>query len=351
MNTEIFFHDIFTKHILSPSHPESPERLTASLEFIKKEGNIDEDMVSLVTPTPASIDEISPLHDIEYIEQVKRKSEGGGGYFTLDTSVNSYTYDAALHAAGAGIMAVDHVMDGETKNAFVLCRPPGHHAERDRAFGFCFINNIAVAAQHLISIRGVDRVMIIDYDAHHGNGTQNAFYERSDVLYVGLHQDGRTLFPGSGKPSEVGSGDGRGYNINIAMYPGAGDESYALAFDEIIAPVVESFKPEFILISSGFDAHFMDPLTTLGLTTSGFAMMNSRIHEMAKRSSQGRLVYFLEGGYNIEVMQKESLNLIEELSGRPITLFADSYSESDTSMAHTRRVIELLKTELKGIHF
>ncbi len=351
MNTEIIFHELFTRHILSPGHPESPERLTSSLNRIRETGIIDEEHVDIISPEPASLDKITLLHDASYIEQVRLKSERGGGYFTLDTAVNSYTYDASVLAAGAGITATNRVISGETKNAFVLCRPPGHHAERNRAFGFCFFNNIAVAAEHLISEHDIHRVLIVDYDAHHGNGTQNAFYDRSDVLYIGLHQDGRTLFPGSGFPNEIGIGKGVGYNINLSMYPGAGDISYEMAFDDIIIPVAKSYRPEFVLVSSGFDAHFIDPLTNLGLTTAGYAMMNSKLREIAENYAQGHLIFFLEGGYDLDVMKKTSLNLVQELSGNEITDFGDSHSESEICKSYTSELINVLTESLEGLHF
>lgn len=351
MKTGILFHELFRKHILSPGHPESPERLTAALDELEKAGIIDNHEVCIVTPDPANLHNLTPLHDMGYLNLVQEKSKQGGGYFTLDTSVNSYTYDASLYAAGAGITAVEQVMKGKMRNGFVLCRPPGHHAEKDRAFGFCFINNIAVAAQHLVSEHGIRKVMIVDYDAHHGNGTQNAFYTRSDVLYIGLHQDGRTLFPGSGFPNELGKGEGLGYNINLSMHPGAGNTSYAKAFDEVIVPVAESFKPEFILVSSGFDAHFTDPLTDLGLTTAGYAMMNFKIKEIAEKHAQGRVVFFLEGGYNLDVMRKTALNLVEELSGKSVTEFSESHSESSICTNYTTELIQVLRNSLEEIHF
>ena len=193
--------------------------------------------------------------------------------------------------------------------------------------------------------------MIVDYDAHHGNGTQNAFYGRSDVLYVGLHQDGRTLFPGSGFPDEVGTGSGTGYNINLAMYPGAGDVSYEMAFDEIIVPVAESFKPDFLLVSSGFDAHYLDPLTSLGLTTAGYRMMNSKLIEIADKIAQGHLVYFLEGGYNIDVMRWASRNLVEGLSGNVATEYDDEHSESQICTNYTRELIDALRKAFEGLYF
>lgn len=350
MTTDIVFHDLFIKHVLQPGHPECPERLVTSLKFIRDAGLFEKNVVNLVTPEPADLNTIYPLHHRSYLEQVREKSEKGGGFFTLDTSVNEFTYKAALLAAGGGIMAVERVFERESTNAYVLCRPPGHHAETNRAFGFCFINNIAVAAHHLTSTHGVERVLILDYDAHHGNGTQNAFYDRKDVLYIGLHQDGRTLFPGSGFPDEIGSGLGRGYNVNLAMYPGAGDVSYQLAFEELIEPLVDSFMPEIVLVSAGFDAHFEDPLTHLGLTTTGLTMINSKMKNIAEKHSQGRIVTFLEGGYNLTSMGRGSLNLVEVMTGNTITRFNDRHEESSTCTEYNQKLIDVLRGSILKMH-
>lgn len=350
MTTDIVFHELFTKHVLQPGHPESPERLVSALKYIREAGLFDAGNVNLVTAESANLSAIHPLHHQSYLEQVREKSEKGGGFFTLDTSVNEYTYEAALLAAGGGIMAVNRVVEGVSKNAYVLCRPPGHHAETARAFGFCFINNIAVAAHHLTSEHGIQRVLILDYDAHHGNGTQDAFYDRDDVLYIGMHQDGRTLFPGSGFPDEIGSGKGRGYNVNLAMYPGAGDVSYHLAFEEVIEPLADSFVPDIVLVSAGFDAHFDDPLTDLGLTTTGLTMINAKMKNIAEKHSKGRIITFLEGGYNLTAMGRGSLNLVEVMSGSNITHFNDSHKESKTCTEYNEKLVEVLKGSILGMH-
>ena len=338
---------MFTKHELSPGHPESPERLTAALKYIRSRGLLDNSSATLVEPPEPDFDPIYKIHAKSYIDELREKSELGGGIFTLDTSSNRYTYEAAILAAGGGIHAVDRIESGHTENAYVLCRPPGHHAEYARAYGFCFINNIAVAAQYIIDNYDYERVLIIDYDAHHGNGTQNAFYSSNQVLYIGLHQDGRTLFPGSGFPGELGEGDGVNYNVNLAMYPGAGDESYHLAFDEIIEPVTKSYNPDFILASVGFDCHFSDPLTNLGLTTQGIAMMNSYLHNLSKTISNGKLTIFLEGGYNLDIVGMCSQLIVEELTEEDITDFKDEHSESERSIEYTHELIDALKSRLK----
>ena len=345
------YHEIFTKHELSFGHPESPQRLTTAMEYIKDTGLLESQQVQILTPQKAELNEISAIHSKPYLEDIRVKSERGGGMFTLDTSSNSYTYDAAVLAAGGGVMAVDKILDGSSDNAYVLCRPPGHHAENSRAFGFCFINNIAVSAQHLIDQKGLSRVLIVDYDAHHGNGTQNAFYYNNQVLYVGLHQDGRTLFPGSGFAQEMGDGDGEGYNVNLAMYPGAGDKSYEAAFTKIVEPVADAFKPDFVLVSVGYDGHHSDPLTSLGLTTNGLAMMNSRLNMIAQKHAQGRLAFFLEGGYNLDIIGRGSRNLIEELAGVSITPYDDVYKENEKCVQYTDSLIDFLLENLEKTLF
>jgi acetoin utilization deacetylase AcuC-like enzyme len=342
---------MFTKHELSLGHPESPQRLITAMDSIRETGLLGSSKVKIVSPHEADLSEIKTIHAESYLEDIRAKSEKGGGVFTLDTSSNRYTYDAAILAAGGGIMAVDSILDGVSDNAFVLCRPPGHHAETSRAFGFCFINNIAVAAQHLINQKGLSRVLIVDYDAHHGNGTQNAFYSNNQVLYIGLHQDGRTLFPGTGFPNELGSDEGEGYNVNLAMYPGAGDKSYESAFTKIIEPVADVFKPEFVLVSVGYDGHFKDPLTSLGLTTNGLAMMNSKLTTIAQKYAQGQIVFFLEGGYDLDVVGRGSRNLIEALAGASITSYDDKHQETDKSIQYTESLTEFLLKNLKKTLF
>jgi acetoin utilization deacetylase AcuC-like enzyme len=343
--TDLVYHDVFTKHEMSVGHPESPDRLRSAMTYIRNAGYLEDSHLNILTPVPADMEEVYKIHGKQYLDDIQERSSRGGGFYTADTAVNAYTYEAAIIAAGGGIEAVDRIMTGKSNNAFLLCRPPGHHAEFERAFGFCFINNIAVAASHLIQSHGLGRVMIIDYDAHHGNGTQDTFYSSNQVLYVGLHQDGRTLFPGSGFPEEMGAGPGFGYTVNLAMYPGAGDVSYELAFTDVIEPLADVFKPEFILVSVGLDCHYQDPLTSLGLTTSGIAMINTRLKKIAASHATGRLAYFLEGGYNLDAMGMGSLIVLEELMGIPITEFNDSYTESKTCTEYTKTLIEtILKT-------
>ncbi len=351
MVTGLFFHELFLRHEISPGHPECPDRLIMAMEAIKKLRLIERGQVRIAEPKRADIEDLTAIHCQDYLDEIRYKSEKGGGFFTADTGVNKYSYDAALLAAGGGVMAVDRVLDGEFDNAFLLCRPPGHHAEYDRAFGFCFINNIAVAANHLTRARGLTRVLIVDYDAHHGNGTQDTFYNSRKVMYIGLHQDGRTLFPGTGRIDEIGEGEGRGYNINVPVYPGAGNTSYEKIFSKIIEPVTRAYRPQFILVSAGFDCHHADPLTSMGLTLDGIAHMNIQLRQLAEEQCNGRIVLFLEGGYNLDVVESASQNLIEVLCGSEITKFDDGHEESITSRQYTDQLIEEIQRRLKNIFF
>ncbi|RLI62774.1 MAG: histone deacetylase [Candidatus Thorarchaeota archaeon] len=349
MATALVFHDTFTKHVMSSGHPECPERLQIAMESITSAGLLESGDAELIEATPADLSEIYRVHDRNYITSIRDMSRRGGGFFTLDTSVGRYTYQAALLAAGGGILAVDRVMNGTSKNAFVLCRPPGHHAEHNRAFGFCFINNIAVAARHLLA-KGVQRVLIVDYDAHHGNGTQNAFYQDNRVMYVGLHQDGRTLFPGTGFVNEIGTGRGRGFTLNIPMYPGAGRKSYEVAFSDIIEPVAERYKPEFVLVSAGYDCHFGDPLTTLGLTLQDISEIDQRLIEIAEKHAQGRIVMFLEGGYNLDVVRNAARATLQSLMGQRPKLAREVSRESQTCIDVARETTEKLTELVKSVH-
>lgn len=351
MTTDLVYHDIFTKHEMDQGHPESPLRVQHTILYLKESRVFDNGKIRLVTPSAVNLDEILAIHEKSYLNRLKEISESGGGYFTLDTQANRYTYDAAIIAANGGVMAVDRILDGVSKNAVLLCRPPGHHAEASRAFGFCFINNIAVAANHLIDCRGIERVMIVDYDAHHGNGTQNAFFTTNKVLYVGIHQDGRTLFPGTGFIDEIGVDKGTGYNINVPLYPKAGNKSYEIVFDEIVKSVASSFKPEFILVSAGYDAHFRDPLTSLGLTFDGFAMMNKMLVEMANDHCNGRLAFFLEGGYDLEVLSTCIKNLLEEISGEDVEIHKETNHEGDYAIDRTKEIVKTIHSKLAEFYF
>ncbi len=351
MTTDLVYHDVFAKHVIAAGHPERPERVQIALRSIDDRGLLKSGKTRIVTPPVAAMEHVLVVHDKDYLSQIEQMSIHGGGYFTSDTGGDSYTYEAAMRAAGGAVDLVRRIWEETSQNGFLLCRPPGHHAERDRAFGFCFINNIAVAAQYLVDVLHLRRVMIVDYDAHHGNGTQNAFYSTDKVLYIGLQQDGRTLFPGSGSVEETGEGEGEGYTVNLPVYPGAGDKSFELLFREIIEPIADVYKPEFVLVSAGFDCHFSDPLTNLGLTSSGIAMMNAKLKCIAETYSSGRLAFFLEGGYNLDVIARTSVNLMEGLCNEEVTLFGDKHDESALCLNMTHDLSTRVKQRFEGRFF
>lgn len=348
--TKIVYDDIFRLHEMTPGHPESPLRLNAAMHGIQAIKPTDTE-IEFLKPEPAELREVCQIHEEKYIEEIRNKSDKGGGFFTLDTTSNRHTYMASLLAAGGGILAIDEITRGSANNVFVLCRPPGHHAEFNRAFGFCFMNNIAIAAKHILNEKKYGRVLIVDYDAHHGNGTQNAFYRSKEVLYIGLHQDGRTLFPGTGFVEEIGEGEGKGYTVNIPMMPSAGDKSFETAFEQIVQPVAESYKPDFVLVSTGFDGHHQDPLAGLGLTIKGIASLNNSLMKIAEMYADGRIAFFLEGGYNLEVIKRATQNLIEELAGIQVKEFSDKFHEKEKHKDYIKTTVKEIEEILIGTLF
>jgi len=291
-STGLVFHPIFLRHDTGAGHPERPERLRAVTARIAESGLASE--VIAHEPGPASPDDVARIHDIGVIDRARRGSEAGAAVLDGgDTVVSAHSYEAALVAVGGALEAVDRVMSGEWTNAFAACRPPGHHAERDRSMGFCLFNNVAIAAEHARR-SGVERVAIVDWDVHHGNGTQHSFEDRGDIFYASLHQ--WPWYPGTGASEERGEGAGRGATLNLPMADGSGDTEYLRAFEETLMPALHDFDPGLVLVSAGFDAHVRDPLSGTRVTADAFARMTALLRELAG----GRLVSLLEGGYDLE---------------------------------------------------
>lgn len=259
--------------------------------------------LALVEPYKAKVEDIQLVHDATYIERVRKLVEAGHRYLDVDTYLSPHSFDVALLAAGGVVKACDLVLEGGYSNVFALVRPPGHHAGiYGRALGapsqgFCIFNNVAVGASYLINRRGLSRVLILDIDCHHGNGTQEVFYELNKVLYISLHQDPYTLYPGTGFIDEVGVSDGRGYNVNLPMAPNSGDDAYMKAWIEIVEPIATQFKPELVFMSVGYDAHYDDPVTMMNLSTRGYIDLFNKALELASSTCRGRFVAVLEGGY------------------------------------------------------
>ena len=284
----------FEAHHAGRSHPERPARLHAVLAGL--ETGADPDALMPLAPRRATRTELERVHDSTYLDRLERFCAAGGGQIDADTAATTASWDAAVLAAGSGLAAVDALARGDASAAFCAVRPPGHHAVTRGAMGFCLLNNVAVTAAALRD-QG-ERVLIVDWDAHHGNGTQEIFWSDSAVLYVSLHE--WPLYPGTGRLDDVGTGEGVGATVNFPLPAGATGDVYREAFDTVIAPLAERFAPTWVLVSAGYDAHRDDPLTGLGLSAGDYADLTNRVAAIAP---PGRLLLFLEGGYDLEALR------------------------------------------------
>jgi acetoin utilization deacetylase AcuC-like enzyme len=284
--------DLFADHLTPPGHPERPERAEA-MQVVSSRWAANGGRVLM--PRAATDDEIARVHRPEYVESIKA-TRGRATLLDPDTFTSPETEEVARTAAGAVLVAVEHVLAGRgPRRAFALVRPPGHHAEPDRAMGFCFYNNIAIGAAAARAV-GVTRVAIVDYDVHHGNGTQAMFYADPTVLFISSHQ--YPFYPGTGGAAETGSGEGAGYTVNLPMEVGATDADYDLVYREAVVPMLEQFRPQLLLVSAGFDAHEHDPLAGMRMTTEGYARLTTRLLQVADAYCEGRAVFVTEGGYD-----------------------------------------------------
>jgi acetoin utilization deacetylase AcuC-like enzyme len=302
-------HPRYLDHIAARGHPERPARLEAVLEGARR-GDVADALVAL-EPRPATRAELERVHPAGYLDAMERFCRAGGGRIDADTGASEASWDAAVLAAGAGLAAVEALSDGQGDAGFCAVRPPGHHATSTRAMGFCLVNNVAVTAAHLAE-RG-ERVAIVDYDAHHGNGTQDIFYRDDRVLYVSLHE--YPLYPGTGAVTETGAGPGAWHTLNVPVPEGTTGDVYLRAVDELIEPVIRHFGPTWLLLSAGFDAHRCDPITGLGLSSGDFAALTTRLAALVPA---GRLLAFLEGGYDLEALADSTAAALGALAGRDV---------------------------------
>ncbi len=288
----------FERHLTGAGHPERPERLAHIAGTLKERGLTD--ACTAVDGSLVDTELVGRIHDSGYLERLRQACEDGLPYIDVpDSGICPESYEIARLAAGAVIGAVDGVMASRFQNAFCAVRPPGHHAEHRLSLGFCLLNNIAIAARHLIDDHGLSRILILDWDVHHGNGTQHTFEEDPRVLFVSVHGHPAFVYPGTGYEHERGRGLGEGLTINIPMQPHSGDAAYRRAFDEKVLPGIDSYAPQFVLVSAGFDAHRLDPLAPLDLETESYGWMTDAIVSIAKQHCEGRLVSILEGGYHL----------------------------------------------------
>lgn len=299
----------------SSGHPENPARLSAIMEGLVAlpfYGSLPR-----LAPREAGREELERVHAPEYLSHLEAATRSGGGLLDNDTCVSAGSWRAALIAAGLGLEAVDRILEGSIDRAFLAVRPPGHHATRDQAMGFCLINNVAVAAAHALA-RGCRRVAILDWDVHHGNGTEAIFYADARVFYASLHQF--PLYPGTGRKQDRGVGEGLGTTLNIPLPPGVQDEEYLDALEGEVGPAFRAFQPDFLFVSSGFDAHALDPLAHMRVSTEGFRRMTRKVADWADSLCQGRLVSFLEGGYSLQALAESAVTHVTELRARPSSL-------------------------------
>jgi len=296
--TGFVYHERFLDHKTGIGHPERPERLRAIVSHLK-----EVKLASILDPIsirPAPEKWISRVHTPAHIRFVRETCLHGGVLDQGDTPVSKDSYDVALLAAGGVIAAVEAVLNGSLQNAFCAVRPPGHHATRTASMGFCLFNNAAIGARFAQAAHGLNRVAIIDWDVHHGNGTQEIFYEDKSVFYISTHQ--YPFYPGTGSRTETGSGEGEGYTLNIPMSAGSGEKEYLDAFRGEILPALDRYRPELIIISAGFDAHRDDPLANINLSEESFSKLTSLLFESAGRNCNGKIVSVLEGGYHLAAL-------------------------------------------------
>jgi acetoin utilization deacetylase AcuC-like enzyme len=305
--TGVVHSERFKDHVTGDGHPESPSRIGAIGRAVKATS-----LAGRLSPIPtrsAEHEEILIVHTERLYQEVLSTRDQDVVYLDEDTVTSPESADVALTAVGSVLNCVDQVLEGEVENAFAFVRPPGHHAKPDRAMGFCLFNNIAIGAQHALRNRGLSKVLIIDFDLHHGNGTQKAFYTSPEVLYISTHQ--WPHYPGTGGLEECGKEEGEGYTVNVPLPAGMGDFEYLRIFRELVSPLGREFAPDVVLVSAGFDAHHQDPLGSMEMTHSGYGFLTQEILAIADACCSGKVVFVLEGGYELTGLEKSVTSMLE----------------------------------------
>lgn len=333
--------ELYMAHAVPPGHPERPERIHALIG--SGASLVGQGAIRAGAGRKASRDELLLVHTPAHIDRIAATAGHSHTLLDGDTPTSERSYETALLAAGGVLDVVDRVMGGDAGRGLALVRPPGHHAESDRAMGFCLFNNVAVAARYLVEHHGLERVLIVDWDVHHGNGTQQIFYDDDRVLFASLHQ--YPLYPGTGAAEETGTGRGTGYTVNVPVPPGAGNAEYLSAVRTVVTPIADRFRPQFVLVSAGFDAHRDDPLAGMRVTESGFASMTVLLLGIASRHANGRAVAVLEGGYHLDALARSV-----EAVGRAMCAGGDAGDVGDESYGTAIDVVSRVR-EVQSRHW
>ena len=331
MSRGLYLHHPSSLEHETGNHPERADRIRTIEEVLAAR-----DWLGLDREQAPAVDlaQLEAIHPSSYVEAIRRICEQGGGMLDVDTVAGSESFDAALHSAGGGVRAVDALFGGETELAFCGLRPPGHHAERASAMGFCIFNNVAVAAQHALDKHGAERVLVLDWDVHHGNGTNDIFHDSNNVLYASLHQS--PLYPGTGALTDNGSGAGEGYTLNLPVPPGSGNDEWLSLVQHVVVPVARAYRPRLILVSAGFDAHRDDPLANCRLTEDSYAALTATIRELA-RELDAPLAFTLEGGYDLQALASSVAAVLESALGDGATPSAAVHPLATQARAHYAR--------------
>lgn len=339
MPTGYVFEEIFTKHTMA-GHPENGARLRSIMDYLAGHNLLGR--LARVAARPATREELTRCHHPRHLQLVEETSRNGGGMLDPDTYTNTFSYEAATLAAGGLVELTAAVLAGRLDNGFALVRPPGHHATPTRAMGFCLLGTVAIAARAARFDYGLERAAIVDFDVHHGNGTQAILNEDPTVLFVSSHR--YPFYPGTGARDEIGQGQARGTKVNVPLPAGVGDEGFKQAYEEVVFPVLRRFRPELILVSAGFDAHWNDPLADLGLSLSGYHWLCQALISLAAEICRGRIVFALEGGYNLDVLSPGVGNTFRALLGE------SDIDDSSGGSPWPEPDIKDLLAELKEIH-
>ncbi|NIP38080.1 MAG: histone deacetylase [Candidatus Dadabacteria bacterium] len=330
--------ELFVKHINSFDHPESPDRVYIINDMLNETGIINN--LTILKTRDATKQEICAVHTEKYFNRIASTKGKAKVFLDQDTSTNPFSYDAAVRASGGVLQAIDEIMDKEIDTAFCIERPPGHHAEADRAMGFCLFNHAAVGVGHLLN-KGLKKVLIIDWDVHHGNGTQHIFEASNNVLFFSTHQF--PFYPGTGAITEHGMDEGKGYTVNVPLSAGMGDKEYIKIFHEILVPAAKQFSPEFIIVSAGFDSYVNDPLGGMNVSADGFSRLTEIVINLSEHLCDGRLLLLLEGGYNLTGLAECTNKVFETLINYES---ADETNISDTTAAD--KIIDEVKNNYSG---